>query len=151
MSCSFVQKNLLQLPTYSVLTTHIDFSCLYSCVHSGWRIPCRRRLLLRPASGNLPKRRQWLQLSITNLQCLTPITLSFSFSLYPSCSLSFSLSLITILHPPSGEMVAGISLSLNHKLRRAHFSPFLSSLSHFATPCLTFSIFSLHFLSLTYI
>ena len=72
------------------------------CAHirSGWRIPCRRRLLLRPASGNPPKRRQWLQLSTTNLQCLTPITLSFSFSLYPSCSLSFSVSLITILHPP---------------------------------------------------
>jgi len=124
LSCSFVQKTLLQLPTYSVLTTHIGVSCLYSCVRSGWRIPCRRRLLLRPASGNPPKRRQWLQLSTTNLQCLTPITLSFSFSLYPSCSLSFSLSLITILHP-----------------LKSHF--------HWTTNSggLTFPLFSLHFLT----
>jgi len=33
LSYSFVQKTLLQLPTYSVLTTHIGVSCLYSCVH----------------------------------------------------------------------------------------------------------------------
>jgi len=33
LSYNFVQKTLLQLPTYSVLTPHIGVSCLYSCVH----------------------------------------------------------------------------------------------------------------------
>jgi len=110
-----------------------------SIVRSGWR------LLLRPVSGNPPKRRQWLQLSTTNLQCLTPLTLSFSFSLYPSCSLSFSLSLITILHLPRRNACQNLTFTepqtpagshspfslFTFSLRnpRPHFPPFLSSLS----------------------
>jgi len=33
LSYSFVQNTLVQLPTNSVLTTHMGMSCLYSCVH----------------------------------------------------------------------------------------------------------------------
>ena len=96
-----------------------------------------------------------MQLSTTNLQCLTPLTLSFSFSLYPSCSLSFSHSLITSLHPPprrNGSRNLTFPLFSLHCLTS---KPPLASLSPFSLftfslrnpPGLTFPRFSLHFLT----
>jgi len=171
MSCTLVEKTLLELPTSTPYTQigqpNIDIKCSLTnhiseknknhqqphpqptihilcvirpknvtfglnklnglrqnvvIVRLGWRIPCRRRLLLRPLSDSPPKRRQWMQLSTTNLQCLTLLTLALPDNDPP---------------PPPTEMVAEISLS-------PFFVLTFSLRNH---PDLTFPLFSLHFLT----